>query len=113
MPYQTVGILLAVILLIGGIATLLLLPALIRLLEQKLFGDIDKPMPAGCNCGVCIVSAIVAVAVLIMSVQPYVPWDWTTLTWVGAAIVPVAALLCGLRSRRQKCKVTDGKDSQG
>jgi len=36
-PYQTVGMLLATILLVSGVATLLLLPALIRMFERRLF----------------------------------------------------------------------------
>jgi uncharacterized protein len=36
-PYQTVGIFLATILLVSGVSTLLLLPALIRLMEKRLF----------------------------------------------------------------------------
>jgi len=104
-PYQTVGLLLAVILLVSGIATLLILPALIRVLERRLFAVGRGPLPASCNCGLCLVSAIVLVAVIVMAVKPYVPWHWTTLTWIAAGIVPLGALVCGLSSRRQKCKI--------
>jgi hypothetical protein len=105
-PYQTVGVLLAVILLVGGVTTLILLPALIRALERRLFVT-KAPMSASCNCGVCVVSAVVAVAIIVMSVKPYVPWQWTTLTWMGAAAVPVAAAICGIMSRRQKCRMAE------
>ena len=37
-PYQTVGMLLAAILTVSGIATLLLLPALITVAQRVLFG---------------------------------------------------------------------------
>jgi uncharacterized membrane protein YdfJ with MMPL/SSD domain len=111
MPYKTVGVLLAVILLVSGACTLLLLPALIRLFERRLFVA-KAPMAASCNCGVCIVSAIVAVAVIVMGVQSYVPWHWTTLAAIGAAFVPVAALTCGILSRRQKCKLPDQGENQ-
>ena len=102
-PYKTVGVLLAVILLVSGVATLLILPASIRLLEGRLFRRAKAPLPAGCNCGVCIVSAVALAALIAMGVKPYVPWHWTTLTWVAVAIIPVAALVCGLSSRRRKC----------
>ena len=111
MPYKTVGVLLAVILLVSGGCTLLLLPALIRVLERRLF-TAKAPMAASCNCGVCVVSAIVAVAVIVMGVKPYVPWQWTTLTAIGAAFVPVAALTCGVLSRRQKCKLLAQGENQ-
>jgi len=105
MPYRTVGLLLAVILLVSGLATLLILPALIRLLERRLFAVGKAPIRASCNCGLCLVSAITLVALIAMVLKPYVPWHWTTLTWVAAAVVPVAALICGLSSRRLKCKI--------
>jgi len=105
-PYQTVGVLLAVILLVGGVSTLILLPALIRMFERRLFVS-AAPMAASCNCGVCIVSAVVTVAIIVMSVKPYVPWQWSTLTWLGAAAVPVAAAICGIMSRRQKCRMSE------
>ncbi len=111
MPYKTVGILLAVILLVSGACTLLLLPALIRVLERRLF-TAKAPMAAGCNCGVCIVSAIAAVAVIVMGIKHYVPWHWTALTAIGAAFVPVAAVLCGILSRRRKCKLSDQGENQ-
>ena len=101
-PYQTVGVLLAVILLVGGVTTLILLPALIRTLERRMFVS-AAPMSASCNFGVCIVSAVVTVAIIVMSVKPYVPWQWSTLTWLGAAAVPVAAAICGIMSRRSQC----------
>ncbi len=41
-PYKTVGVLLAAILFVSGITTLMLLPALIRVLEKRLFREEDK-----------------------------------------------------------------------
>ena len=105
-PYQTVGVLLAVILLVGGVSTLILLPALIRMFERRMFVS-AAPMSASCNCGLCIVSAVVTVAIIVMSIKPYVPWQWSTLTWLGAAAVPVAAAICGILSRRQKCRMSE------
>ncbi|HQU62919.1 MAG TPA: MMPL family transporter, partial [Nitrosomonas sp.] len=37
-PYQTVGVFIAAIILCAGVATLLILPAIIRLMEKRLFG---------------------------------------------------------------------------
>ena len=46
LPYRTVGVLLATILLVSGFATLVILPALIRLLEKRLFkGARFSPSP--------------------------------------------------------------------
>jgi predicted RND superfamily exporter protein len=102
-PYKTVGVLLATILLISGITTLVLLPALIRVFEKRLFVK-EEPVDAACNCFTCIISAFAAVAFFILSIEPYVPYSWTTLTFIGIGTVPVAALICGALSRREKCK---------
>lgn len=42
-PYQTVGFLLASIMVVSGIATLLILPALIRMMESRLFRKAPSP----------------------------------------------------------------------
>jgi len=111
-PYKTVGVLLAVILLVSGVATLLILPALVRLLERWLFVTAKAPMPARCNCGLCVVSAVTLVALIAMGIRAYVPWHWTTLTWAAAAVIPVAALICGLSSRRRKCELQQEREEQ-
>ncbi len=51
MPYKTVGVLLAIILLVSGVATLLILPAAIRVLESRLFvtKGTDRPGLQLCN----------------------------------------------------------------
>ncbi len=107
MPYKTVGILLAVILLVSGAATLLLLPALVRVLAGRLFRTARPTLPPSCNCGVCLLSAAAVVVLVALNIQPYVPWHWTTLTWLAAAVVPLAALICGWMSRRTKCKIAE------
>ncbi len=103
MPYRTVGVLLASILLTSGVATLLLLPALIRLMEKRLFPR--KPaMGPTCNCAVCLVSSIAVVVLVAMTLYESMNCGWGTMTWVGAAAIVVLTALCGLMSRRQKCK---------
>jgi len=108
-PYKTVGMLLATILFVAGLSTLLILPAAIRLLEPKLF-IVKKAVGPGCNCGLCLLSAAAVVAIVTLVIQPYVPMDWTTLRWIAAAILPLTALICGLSSRRQKCKMLEEQE---
>lgn len=103
-PYKTVGALMATILLVAGVATLLLLPALIRLLRRRLFVR-GKAMGAGCNCITCIATSAALVATIAVSAGSYLHMSWTTLTWVSLAAVPVLAFICGALSRRQKCKM--------
>jgi len=104
MPYKTVGILLATILLVAGLATLLLLPALITVFQKRLFvtGEVQG---ATCNCATCLISSVAAVILLAISLHQYATMGWTTLTWISVAAVPILAIICGILSRREKCKL--------
>ena len=70
-PYQTVGILLATILLASGVATLLILPAMMKVLEGRLFRQQTQPVGITCNCVTCLVSAIAATLLIAVSLQQY------------------------------------------
>jgi uncharacterized protein len=109
MPYKTVGILLATILLVSGAGTLLILPALVTVLEKRLFGA-GRVMGACCNCVTCAASSVALVGLVILSIQPYVDLHWTTLTWVAAGAVVAMALACGVMSRRQRCRLPIEKE---
>jgi len=102
MPYRTVGILLATILLVSGVATLLLLPALIGVMEKWLFRRDTKVMPAGCNCGLCVVASVTAVALI--AINLYRSVGWSVVTWVSVIAIVALAALCGHLSRRAKCR---------
>ncbi len=103
-PYKTVGVLLASILLVSGVGTLLLLPALMKVLEKRLFQS--KPVSGQCcNLAACLVSSIALVALITLTLYSFVQVSWTVYTWVGVIIIPIMALGCGLLSRREKCKM--------
>jgi len=105
MPYKTVGVLLATILLVSGVATLLLLPALVRLLEKRLFVA-KLPIGVTCNCMTCAASAIAVVLLLALSIHQYGHVGWTKLTWISLILIPVLTLACGIMSRRESCRLT-------
>jgi len=102
-PYKTVGVLMATILLVSGVATLLLLPALMRLLQRRLFAPRPAMGPA-CNCVLCLASSAAAVALLALTLHQFHFRNWHALTWVGLGGVVLLACICGILSRRQKCK---------
>lgn len=107
-PYKTVGILLATILFVSGITTLFLLPALMRFLETRLFPETTaEPMGKGKNCATCIITALTTVALILVSVTSYVPASWTVLTWAAVFAIPLGALLCGMASREEQCKIRE------
>jgi len=103
-PYKTVGTLLAFMLLTAGVGTLLLLPALVKMLEKQLFGP-KKVMGPTCNCAACVLSSLTLVLLIVVSMQQYVTLGWSTLTWISVIAIPVMATGCGLLSRREKCKL--------
>ncbi len=103
-PYKTVGALLAAILLVSGAGTLLLLPALMKVLEKPLFKS--RPVAGQCcNCIACIVSSITLVLLIALTLVSFTNISWSTLTWLAVIAIPVMALVCGLVSRREKCKI--------
>jgi len=109
--YQTVGILLASMLLVSGIATLLILPALMRVLEKRLFPD-GKVLGPTCNCVTCLVSSVTVVAVIVITLHQSAAIGWGKLTWLAVVTIPLMAVSCGLLSRREKCKMLNIKEKQ-
>ncbi len=103
MPYKTVGMLIASILICAGAATLVILPALIKVLEKFLFPETGAHRVM-CNSGTCIISAVTAVALVAVNIHQFVHVGWTALSWVSIISVVVLAALCILNSRSAKCK---------
>jgi hypothetical protein len=103
-PYKTVGALIASILLTAGLASLLILPAAVRLLEQWLFPS-TRTREVTCQCGTCIVTAGAAIAIVAVSMQQFTAAGWTELTWYSVAALAALALGCLLMSKRQRCRV--------
>ena len=101
-PYQTVGIFLATILLVSGAATLLLMPALIALMEKRLFRQGDKVLTPSCNCGLCTVASVTLVALLVINL--YSKFSLGAIAWISVVVIPASAFVCGQLSRRQKCQ---------
>jgi hypothetical protein len=102
-PYQTVGVFMAAILVLAGVASLLILPALIRVLRPLVFPE-TRACCITCNCGTCIVSAATAVALVVLNIGWLIGVGWTMLTWISLPAVGVLAILCALMSYREKCR---------
>lgn len=104
MPYKTVGIFIAAILLAAGVATLFLLPALITVLEKHLFPKTDASFT--CRCGTCFSAAVMGVLTVALNIQLFLNVAWTVISYVSLAIISVVALLCFLNGRRKSCHTT-------
>lgn len=102
-PYQTVGVFLASILAVSGIATLLILPALVRLLERFLFPE-SRLCCVTCNCITCIVAGVALVVLVAINVNQFLHVGWTVMTWWSLAAIVVLTATCKIMSYREKCR---------
>jgi len=112
-PYKTVGVFMAAILVLAGVVSLLILPALVRVLERFLFPE-SRLCCVTCHCVTCVVSAAALVAVVALNVQLFLAVGWTRVTYVSLPAVVVLAGVCGVMSRREKCRLDAAKaDEKG
>jgi hypothetical protein len=102
-PYKTVGTFIAAILLFAGVTTLFLLPALIRLLESRLFPRAGAAFM--CRCGTCFFAAVAGVLTVALNVQLFADVAWTTVSYASMACIALVALFCFLNGRRKACLV--------
>jgi hypothetical protein len=102
-PYQTVGIFIASILIVAGAATLLILPSLMTLLEGWLFPETEARALV-CKCGTCIVTGAATVALVAINIYQFLKVGWTWLTWISLGVICILAVVCTLLGRGYKCK---------
>jgi len=111
-PYKTVGIFVCAILAVSGIVTLLILPAIIRVLEKRLFKATAEPMRRSCNCAFCAIISTSAVVLIALNVHQFAVVGWSALVWLSVIAIPVMALVCGIMSRRQACKMAAARQNR-
>jgi predicted RND superfamily exporter protein len=111
-PYQTVGLFIAAILLTAGVATLLILPSLMATLEGWLFPK-TAPRAFACLCGTCIISGVAVVILVVINVYRFLSVGWTVLTWLSVGAIVVLAVICRFTSRREKCLTETSPTEKG
>jgi len=111
-PYKTVGIFLCAIMALSGAVTLLALPAILKLLEKVLFKRALEPKSATCNCGFCLIISIATAVLVAMNLHQYWKLAPSRLTVLSIIVIPVMALICGIMSRRQACKMAASKEKE-
>ena len=109
-PYKTVGVFMAAILVLAGVATLLILPALMKVLRPLVFPE-SRPSRLVCQCGTCIVASATAVGLVALNILSFFAVGWTTLTWFSLPAVAVLAIGCAVLSRRETCRREAQKSS--
>jgi predicted RND superfamily exporter protein len=104
-PYKTVGIFLCAIMGLSGAVTLLVLPAAMRMLQKMLFTAPSEPVRAGCNCALCFVISAAAVLLVALNLHQFAVVGWNVLAIISVMAIPLMALVCGIMSRRQACRL--------
>ena len=111
-PYKTVGIFLCAIMALSGAVTLLALPAILKLLEKVLFKRAVEPKSVTCNCGFCLIISIATAVLVAMNLHQYWKRAPSRLAVLSIIVIPVMALICGIMSRRQACKMAASKEKE-
>lgn len=102
-PYNTVGIFMASILWTSGVGTLIIMPALVRVLEPLLFPK-TRLSRITCRCGTCTVTGVTAVATIYINVVQFITKGVTLLTYVSLVSLPIILIVCFIMSRRGTCR---------
>lgn len=97
-PYQTVGFFLASIMLVSGVATLIILPAMIKILEKPLFA-IPSVGARFCHPVTCISISAIAVLIISYGINQFGVQGWQPMVWGAAFAIIAAALICRYLSR--------------
>lgn len=101
-PYQTVGFFMTAIMIVSGVGTLIILPALVTALQRALFAA--KAPAAACNCGACAATAVAAVAGVGYVLHHYRFTGWTATSLVAGVLVVAAMIACNRLARRRACE---------
>ena len=104
-PYRTVGTLIAAILFAAGVASILILPALIRLFEGRFFPAAVCSITG--RCGACLVTAAAIVALVAINAHRFLKMGTDALTFVSLGAVLILAASCCLVKRTDGGKVQD------
>jgi hypothetical protein len=111
-PYQTVGFLIAAILVAAGVASLFILPALITLLRPWLFPETEARSFV-CRCGTIGVGLFAIGGMLLLNLYPILRAHSLGIPiafGVALAFVALALLACRVLSTRPLCRVWDTDD---
>jgi predicted RND superfamily exporter protein len=102
-PYKTVGMFMAGILATAAVGTLLILPALVNVLRERLFAE-RTVTGITCHCAACMVLSVAGVVLLALTLHGYWHVGWNALTWTCVIALPAMVFVCGFLCRRRECR---------
>jgi hypothetical protein len=100
-PYNTVGTLIAVILLMSGIMTILILVAILKTWDSRFFPMVDARRTTTFNCGDALFAGITGMVFVTVTIHSMFAWEQAYLPWfLAAAVVPLLFALHACRKLR-------------
>jgi hydrophobe/amphiphile efflux-3 (HAE3) family protein len=100
-PYKTVGFFMFAIMAVSSLATLIILPAIVTVIPDKIFAS-DR-CPFFCRCGGCVLIGIFVAAAVAYMMIGYTAVGWKISTFVSIGIVAVFSLFCHQASKHSIC----------
>lgn len=100
-PYQTVGFLIAAILITAGIATLVILPVMIILLKDRLFPERAQERP--CHPGTCLSAGLTFLVLVVQNLVSLTTFSPVMIAAISAVILTGVVAVC--MRQRQKCRM--------
>ena len=101
-PYQTVGTFIAAILFTAGVASILILPALVTLLERILFPE-TRIVGLLCRCGTLLASGASLAAAVVINIHQFFDVGWTALTPWAVGVILLLVVICFFTRRSRLC----------
>lgn len=104
-PYNTVGMLLASILLFSGVSTLVLMPALVRVMEKWLFSPRMMQGQGGTRAGLAFATGISVGGTIAVSLPQHVDLSNQTILGLGAAVTAGVSIVTYVVMRMRSAEV--------
>lgn len=100
-PYNTVGVFMAAILGVSGVGTLIILPALMRVLEPMLFPQ-NRVCKITCHCCTCAFTAATFAGAVMLNLQ-FLGGSWSAWSIGSLVFIGISLVWCFVMSRRRSC----------
>ncbi|MBD3264602.1 MAG: MMPL family transporter [Candidatus Omnitrophica bacterium] len=100
-PYRTVGFFMFAIMFISGVATLIILPALITVFPSVVFGEEKKGFV--CKCSNCIALSLGISVAVIYLMRGYLDVGWKPVLFLSIGVVVLLSGICSKISGHKFC----------
>jgi hypothetical protein len=107
-PYNTVGFFMFMIMLVAGLGTVLILPAIITGFPRAVFEEGKVKMV--CACGRCVLMAVLIALTVVYVLLGYKITGLNATALIAIAVVAVLSGVCAIVSRHRMCVAEPSKE---